>query len=139
MKLQYLDEMEGIWPTVLGIAGWTMTNTAKVVAGEHSHLLNWVRNKAGVHSCPIHEDVMHGLGIPSRLDAVSSGLVVVTLNYESYYWFRALFESKRIAREYVILVHGFLPDQGEIRTRLVTDTPWNREQYSTPIPTPFLF
>lgn len=59
--------------------------------------------------CAIVFDQGFGFGMPQRLDASSSGLVLVAKTYQAYYALRLQLSLQTLERDYVVLCHGFVP------------------------------
>ena len=72
---------------------------------------------------PIVGDRYHNHGFLHRLDTQTSGVLMVALNYSSYYTQRIRFSLNEVPKEYTCLVHGLFP-AGIVRftDRLVTDS-----------------
>jgi len=60
---------------------------------------------------PIVHDARCRHGILHRLDANSSGLVIGALSYEAYYDLHLQLDSGSVEREYIALVHGWVPPE----------------------------
>ena len=58
---------------------------------------------------PIWLDKSHHFGFLHRLDVPGSGLVLAAKSYESYYDLLAQLNGDRIARHYLVLCHGWVP------------------------------
>merc|ERR1712032_368388 len=61
----------------------------------------------------------HRHGFLHRLDVPSSGLVLVAKTYEAYYDLQSQLCAGEIARDYIVLCHGFMPpDLCEVNARV---------------------
>ncbi|CAE7545748.1 truC [Symbiodinium natans] len=59
---------------------------------------------------PLLRDVSAGGGFLGRLDAQSSGLVICALTHEAHLLLQYRQDTHAVAREYVALCHGFVPE-----------------------------
>lgn len=61
-------------------------------------------------------------GIVHRLDKDTTGLMVITKNNEAYKYFKSLFETRKVDKEYLAIVHGnFDKTSGSIETFMDRD------------------
>jgi tRNA pseudouridine32 synthase / 23S rRNA pseudouridine746 synthase len=62
--------------------------------------------------------------IVHRLDMATSGLLVLARGPQVHRALSYAFQSRRVSKRYVALLHGFLPhDEGEVNLPLITDWP----------------
>ncbi|CAE8647734.1 unnamed protein product, partial [Polarella glacialis] len=80
------------------------------VAGSTAELqlLSYLKMLLG-SSVPILCDVERGHGFLHRLDVPSSGLILAAKTYEAYYDLQVQLSAGEIARDYVVLCHGWVP------------------------------
>jgi 23S rRNA pseudouridine1911/1915/1917 synthase len=67
-------------------------------------------------------------GIVHRIDKETSGILLVAKNPEAFYELQRQFKERLIKKTYVALVHGVVPEHGEIRAP-VGRLPWNKEHF----------
>ncbi|CAE8623966.1 unnamed protein product [Polarella glacialis] len=96
------------------------------VAGSTAELqlLSYLKMLLG-SSVPILCDVERGHGFLHRLDVPSSGLILAAKTYEAYYDLQVQLSAGEIARDYVVLCHGWVPPTRssiDARTRLKVKT-----------------
>ncbi|MBW8880778.1 MAG: RNA pseudouridine synthase [Asticcacaulis sp.] len=58
-----------------------------------------------------------------RLDQATSGLIALARGAEAHRTLSQAFASRQVAKHYVAIVRGHLPDEGEIDLPLITDWP----------------
>lgn len=94
----------------------------------------WVRKTFGARHA-IYADPIEAHGLLHRLDAHTSGLIMCAKSYVGAYWLRLQWCSYLVDKEYVCLVHGWVPrDIREIHKRIRVDkkkAPNSRRTIST--------
>jgi len=94
----------------------------------------WVRQKFGSRSA-IYGDPIEAHGLLHRLDEQTSGLIMCAKSYVGAYWLRLQWCSYLVDKEYVCLVHGWVPRSiREIHKRIRVDkkkAPNSRRTIST--------
>ncbi|CAE8590760.1 unnamed protein product [Polarella glacialis] len=96
------------------------------VADQHTELqlLSYLQALLG-NQCPILGDATHGNGFLHRLDVPCSGLILAAKTYEAYYNLQLQLRAGEIARDYVVLCHGWVPPcRAEVSARV----DWRREE-----------
>ncbi|CAE8658037.1 unnamed protein product, partial [Polarella glacialis] len=87
--------------------GWEVDSSVEVgTDGAHS-LSKFVSSVCPPSFRALASDLVHGRGFVHRLDVPSSGLILVALTCEAYYDLRFQLSSGGVARDYVVLCHGW--------------------------------
>mmetsp|Transcript_47428 Transcript_47428/g.101520 ORF Transcript_47428/g.101520 Transcript_47428/m.101520 type:complete len:343 (+) Transcript_47428:15-1043(+) len=68
----------------------------------------WVAEKLS-HQMPIAGDRRYACGFVHRIDRQTSGLLLVAKTYWGYYWGKLQWAALRVTKQYVCLVHGWVP------------------------------
>ncbi|MCJ7826332.1 RluA family pseudouridine synthase [Patescibacteria group bacterium] len=74
------------------------------------------------------DDFYSRAGIVHRIDKETSGILVIAKNSTSFIELQRQFKERLVKKTYLALVHGDVPQEGEIRVP-VGRLPWNREQF----------
>jgi len=88
--------------------------------------INNERSMYGDHI--IQSDFFNRAGIVHRIDKETSGILLVAKTLETFEELQRQFKERIVKKTYVALVHGILPEEGEIRAP-VGRLPWNREHF----------
>ncbi|CAE8588905.1 unnamed protein product [Polarella glacialis] len=75
--------------------------------GTELQLSSFLQATLGKHFAIVHDEE-HQCGFLHRLDVPSSGLVLAAKTYEAYYDLKVQLNAGEIARDYVILCHGWV-------------------------------
>lgn len=87
--------------------GWEVADRGALAAAQA--LSAYVRARFAARRLPLPGDVRQCSGILHRLDVPSSGLILASKTYESYYDLQVQLNAGAIARDYVILCRGSMP------------------------------
>jgi len=107
-----------------------VVNRAESVRGET--VQDWVEKQSA--NLPIYQsthenaDFINRAGIVHRIDKETSGILLVAKNPASFADLQRQFKEREIKKTYLALVHGNIPEQGEINVP-VGRLPWNREHF----------
>lgn len=84
-------------------------------------LHRWIHN-AYSHLYPICLDALEAYGLMHRLDAQTSGVLLMAKSYVGAYWIRLQWCSYNVSKEYICLVHGWVdPSTREVHKRIRVD------------------
>ncbi len=122
------EKEEGLWPEPLPVdilyedehlvvvnkpAGMIVYPAAGHRSGTLMNALSYHYRRLAAPGGPLRPGIVH------RLDKDTSGVMVVALNYKSYYGLVEQFKQRTINRRYVALVYGNLKgDEGEISLKI---------------------
>ena len=81
-------------------------------------LSSWLHSALAPGQQKLLEDQKHRRGFLHRLDVPTSGLVLVATSYSAYYDMQLQLMTRRMAREYLVLCHGWLPNRTQIDARI---------------------
>jgi len=104
-------------------SGW-ITNEADTTKGQ-SVLQAWIKENLDFSIAKSKE---YRSGIVHRLDKETSGVLLVAKNEESFGNLQGQFKERIVKKTYLALVHGQLPESGNINAP-VGRLPWNRERF----------
>ena len=83
-------------------------------------LSTYLSSQVPVRRCPILKDSTHLHGFLHRLDVPSSGLILLAKTYEAFYHLMVQLHLGEIARDYIVLCHGWVaPSTHEIAARVL--------------------
>lgn len=80
------------------------------------------------HLCQPAPGVGERAGIVHRLDKDTSGLLIVAKTEEAFRFLQRQFKDRTVEKEYIALVHGSLPEKGEISAPILRN-PFNRKKF----------
>lgn len=92
---------------------------------------DWARGKFEANSSRLTDresDYYKRSGVVHRLDKETSGCLIIAKTPEAFQKLQAAFKERKIKKTYVALVHGKIPESGEINAP-VDRLPWNRERF----------
>lgn len=91
---------------------------------------DWMEQKLGISDATKKEgdDFFARGGVVHRIDKETSGCLVLAKNEQSFLKLQAAFKERLVKKIYIALVHGSIPDSGEIKAP-VGRLPWNRERF----------
>jgi len=102
--------------------------------GGPQSMRTWIRQQLA-SQYPVCTDAIEAYGLLHRLDVQTSGVLLAAKTYVGAYWLRLQWCSYLVDKEYVCLVHGWVPrDVREIHTRIRVDkkkAPNSRRTIST--------
>lgn len=88
-------------------------------AREKHQIAAFLRAVLPLRAHPILEDPRHHCGILHRLDVPSSGLILVAKTYRSYYALQGQLNMNEVARDYIVVSHGWVPcDRSAVAARI---------------------
>lgn len=106
-----------------------VVNRAESVKG--ATVADWMDEKFHIAQyAPVvgNEDFISRSGVVHRLDKETSGCLILAKNPVAFEKLQVAFKERAVKKTYIALVHGNVPEQGEINAP-VDRLPWNRERF----------
>lgn len=92
---------------------------------------DWTQDKLTANSSQLidrESDFYKRSGVVHRLDKETSGCLIIAKTPEAFTKLQLVFKERKVKKTYMALVHGKIPQSGEINAP-VDRLPWNRERF----------